>query len=283
MAEAPGAADPPREAAPPFDPTGSRLTQTEAVLLFGAPRRALNLLAFGWANRVDRGFAWLEVAPPEGGADEESLAPLLPPERRLDVRDARDLVPDRAASNLALLTLLRPESPSDDLARLTDFLTLPLPIQDLVSRLRQNALPGAIVISNVDRLGSGPDVSPGEVMRILEVLKRERLTLFVTSAGAAPPPPAMVQAFDHAYEVSDPGGTGWLEADLKGAGGREGNDVPPERPVPLRRTAVFQEAMESVRLHDLRRSGQLSWRVPLYTARRPPSKAYRTEGGMAPP
>ncbi|MGI0131640.1 MAG: hypothetical protein ACREDK_00870 [Thermoplasmata archaeon] len=263
MAQTPEAAGPPGGSATSLDPSGHRLTEPEAILVFGAPRRALNLLAFGWANRVDRLFAWLEVGAPETATDVDSLAPLIPPERRLDVRDAHDLLPDAAASNLALFTLLRPESATDDLSRITDFLTLPLPVQELVSRIRQNALPGAIVITNVDRLASTLKLPAAEILHFLTVLKREHLTLIVTSGSETHPLDDVVAAFDRVYQVSDPGGLGWLDAQVGAAGGHRPPDLPEGRTVPLRRSPVYQEAIESVRLHDLRLAGQLSWRVPV--------------------
>jgi hypothetical protein len=174
-----------------------------SVLIAGRSRLLVQLVAYGWAGRIDTDFGWVELEDPSNGGDAEDgkVFGLLPPERAFPVQRPEELIPDVGLTNLALWTVVRRDETSGEIARLTDFLLLPPPLQLLLGRVGMGPGPGALVVANAERLGENFPFAELDPRRIVATMKRENVTLIL--AMRARPFDVLAAAFDVVVHVED--------------------------------------------------------------------------------
>ncbi|HKS59839.1 MAG TPA: hypothetical protein VJS68_03575 [Thermoplasmata archaeon] len=229
----------------PFDLPATLLQRPSSVLFWGKDPHLLALAAYGVARRVDPDFGLLEMGEPGTTPEFEPVFSLVPPDRRIRVTDPAQILPNDAASNLALFSVVRTDSPGGDAGRLVDFLWLPGAFQEVVSRIRAAATPGAVISTNLQLLVPHLNDGAAAFRRITEVLNREGVTVvmsYVTSAPRLDPPPSI---YDYVFRLVRKPHREWGESILYAERASERLELPMGLPIPAKAFQPFEEACQA--------------------------------------
>lgn len=195
-----------------LEPPPELLERPSSVLFWGPDRHLLSLAAFGLARRIAGEFTLVDILDPAHPTERDGIFSLVPEARRVVVGKAEELVPNEAASNLALFGVLRNDGPPAELERLVDFLWLPAALQEAVSRSGRERRPGPVLLTNGHVL-EHVWRSPAEPLRrIFGVLNHEGLTPIVTEVVAAPRSVPATAAYDYVFRLLPKPHRHWKEA-----------------------------------------------------------------------
>ncbi|MCI4348218.1 MAG: hypothetical protein L3J97_06345 [Thermoplasmata archaeon] len=170
-------------------------------------------VAFALARANDSRPYWVDVRDPNEYLDPPGPVELgWIPDDHLFVVSRSEAKPQDAVSNLALWTVVRSDEPRSVIGGLTDFLRLPPPIQEVLSRYGRESVRPVFVVANTDRVREYyPRNVPG-VRAIIEALLRGGVIPIFASLG--PPGPGRL-AFDLVFEITATDLAHWREGALR--------------------------------------------------------------------
>jgi len=180
-------------------PSGA-LGQPCSIYVYGDCRPVVNGVAFAMADMLDLAPLWLEVRDPQDGHEEPTVvsAGWIAPDRLFLSDSGSGLEPNDAVANLALWNVVRSDEPSEVLADLTDFLRLPLLIQEVIGHTTTESSPRAIVVANVERVQHLFPQEPGSLRRFLRSILNRSVSLVVAHTGS---PVEQRSAFNAVFRV----------------------------------------------------------------------------------
>lgn len=170
-----------------------------ATFVYGASREIVGLCAWAMARANDPAPFWLDIRAENGRAD-----PGSPPELgwinadQLFVLAAAQAKPQSAVGPKTIASIIRSDEPDSAVAELSDFLSLPSAVQEMIGLHAGGVGRPAFVIANGDRVRPYYPADTGGVRRILDVLLHQGVLPIFTST---PPPGAGRMAFDFVFEV----------------------------------------------------------------------------------
>ncbi|HYK93298.1 MAG TPA: hypothetical protein VEY07_04555 [Thermoplasmata archaeon] len=156
------------------------------LLVAGADRPRVNLLALAVAQSVADRFIWLDVRDPfdpPSPLERRALA-LIPPELRFIARRPEMLKPNDAAANLALWTVGSGD-PTHSAPPLADELRIPAFLRDILGRVVRTGAPVPLVLANADRLAEYYPEGESATRGWLKLLQQEEVSLIVSWSGSA--------------------------------------------------------------------------------------------------
>ncbi|MCI4353569.1 MAG: hypothetical protein L3K14_09365 [Thermoplasmata archaeon] len=212
------------------------------TFLYGPSRTVLLRVAFAFARANDSRPYWVDVRDPNEFLDPPGPVELgWIPDDHLFVVSRSEAKPQDAVSNLALWTVVRSDEPRSVIGGLTDFLRLPPPIQEALSRYGQESFRPVFVVANTDRVREYyPRNVPG-VRAIIEAMIRGGVLPIFASQGL--PGPGRL-AFDLVFEVTAPDLAHWREGALRCEKAPEGTPFQPAERVPLESMPGVVAALE---------------------------------------
>jgi hypothetical protein len=248
----------------PFEPPNELLQRPGSVLFWGEDPHLLALAAFGLARRINPEFGLLELAEPGRPEDFEPVFSIVPPDRRLRVTDDRQLLPDDAAANLALFSVVRSEGlTNDDARRLGDFLWLPPAFQEIVSRLRRAPGPAAIVLTHRELLVPKLEGHAAGFQRLLQLLAREEISVIATHLTDVPRMTLPTGSFDFVFRLARKPHRHWHESLLYAERSAAPMELPLALPIPARAFRPFEDACVAEAAAVARAQSQFRhWMVP---------------------
>ncbi len=222
------------------------LESPTSVMYWGRSRRALDLMAFGYARRINPRFGWIEVCdrtePPD--PEEEMLTGMLPADQLLLIDRPEEFLPPAAPETDGLRAMRRTGAPPAPVDRLSDLLWLPPPIRELARRLADPGRVGAIVLANADRLARlVPDLGP-IAGAIVHAINRENLTIIVTACRR--PSELYKQTFDYVFRIDPEPGRSWKDSLMVAERRATAGPFRVGEPLPARLSARFAEAVRIV-------------------------------------
>lgn len=215
------------------------------TFLYGSSRTVLLRVAYAFAQANDSRPFWVDVRDPNDYLDPPGPVELgWIPDDHLFVVSRTEAKPQDAVSNLALWTVVRSDEPRSVIGGLTDFLRLPPPIQDALSRYgRENYRP-VFVVANTDRVREYYPRNVTGVRAIIETMLRGGVVPIFASFG--PPGPGRF-AFDLIVEVEAPDLAHWREGSLRCERAFEGAPFHPEERIRLDSVPSIVAALEGQR------------------------------------
>jgi hypothetical protein len=188
-------------------------TGAYGTYLFGPSRTVLLRVAYAFARANDSRPFWVDVRDPTDYLDPPGPVELnWIPDDHLFVVSRSEAKPQDAVSNLALWTVVRSDEPRSVIGGLTDFLRLPPPIQEALSRYGRESYRPVFVVANVDRVREYYPRTVVGVRAILETMIRGGVIPIF--AAQSPPGPGRF-AFDLVFEVDAPDLAHWQDGRLR--------------------------------------------------------------------
>jgi hypothetical protein len=221
--------------APPLDLPREMMERPTSIVISGRSRLLVQLVAYAFAERIDPSFFWMEISPMGATPDPEDgkIVSLLPAERVRWIQHIMEVYPDPAVANISLFAVVREDTPGDELSQLADFLTLPPPLQQIVSRIGTQDRPDVIVVANGERLGEEYPFRQIDPRRVVATLKRENVSLVL--ALRARPFEVISSAFDAAFRIESTHAAHPLGSRLIAERLPLSGDWPTNEPIPMRR------------------------------------------------
>ena len=218
---------------------------TYGAFLYGPSRTVLLRVAYAFAQSNDSHPFWVDVRDPNDFLDPPGPVELgWIPDDHLFVVSRSESKPQDAVSNLALWTVVRTDEPRSVIGGLTDFLRLPPPIQDVLSRYGREAYRPVFVVANTDRVR---DYYPRNVTGVRGVVEAMlRGGVIPIFAAVSPPGPGRL-AFDLVLEVDAPDLTHWRSGSLRCERAFEGAPFQPGQRIPLDSMPSVVAALEGQR------------------------------------
>jgi len=174
------------------------------TFVYGPDRRTLLHVAFALAKVNDPNPYWIDLrgAEREGEpGDPVGLGRI--PDDHVYVVSETDARPEDAEANMALWTVVRSDEPKSLTTTFIDFLRLPRPVQEAVSRSKADGRRPVFVIANSDRVRSYYPAAAAGVRPIIDAMLRAGVIPIFAAVG---PPGAGRWAFDFVFEIrADPG------------------------------------------------------------------------------
>ncbi|MCI4373834.1 MAG: hypothetical protein L3K02_09390 [Thermoplasmata archaeon] len=175
------------------------------TFLYGPDRSSLLHVAYSLAKLSDPNPYWVEIR--DAGRSGDTTDPVgrgRIPEDHLYIVLEGDARPQDAEANMALWSIVRSDEPQSVIAQFTDFLRLPLTVQEAVSRSRSDDLRPVFVIANADRVRPYYPTSATDVRPYIDSMVRAGVIPIFAAVGK---PGAGRWAFDFVFEVRpDPSG-----------------------------------------------------------------------------
>ncbi len=201
-----------------------------SAILFGAPSRLLDWVAYGFASTHPGGYLWTDVRLSGQRVDvRDPLAQGVIGEGRLSVVEPKELSRSDVPANAAISGLVRADEPPESLRLLVDFLGLPSHTQALLASRRRGDATTLVVLSNAHRLAPlYPLEAVGPVVRAIVA---GGVSLFV--AYADEPPDGRLE-FQNVWHLRTSKGTSWREAEIEVEKSDGGTTLEPGDHVPLR-------------------------------------------------
>ena len=189
------------------------------IYVYGDCRPVVNGVAFAMADMLDLTPLWVEVRDAVRDGDEVTAASAgwIPPDRFFLSQEGSGLEPNDGVANMALWTIVRSDEPSEHLAELTDFLRLPLLLQEMIGRWTPDSGPRAVVVANVERVKHLFPREPGEARRFLATILNHSASLVVTHMGE---PGEGRFAFNAVFRVHASSFDSWSDGTLECEKGR---------------------------------------------------------------
>ncbi len=200
------------QGAPPPDwITPGMLGQPRSMHLWGDSRVALSRAAYEVVYRVNPQYVWLNIGTPEDEVDPEdpSRNGLVPDHMLYRTVPPIDLKPDGATANLAMWSVVRNDEPDEVLHPLMDFLRLPERLQEVIGNAPREDRTAVFVATNGDRAAPFYPEEAASSQRILDVFRRERMTMIITFLH---PPRRNRFLYDYVFEVRSAGMPGWRDS-----------------------------------------------------------------------
>jgi hypothetical protein len=182
------------------------------TFLHGSSRTVLLRVAYALARANDSQPYWVDVRDPNDYLDPPGPVELgWIPDDHLFVVSRSEAKPQDAVSNLALWTVVRSDEPRSVIGGLTDFLRLPPPIQEVLSRYGRESYRPVFVVANTDRVREYYPRNASGVRGVVEAMKQGGVIPLFASLG--PPGPGRF-AFDLVFEVQATDLAHWREGSL---------------------------------------------------------------------
>ncbi|MFZ0830487.1 MAG: hypothetical protein WCB18_03440 [Thermoplasmata archaeon] len=182
------------------------------TFLHGLSRTVLLRVAYALARANDSQPYWVDVRDPNDYLDPPGPVELgWIPDDHLFVVSRSEAKPQDAVSNLALWTVVRSDEPRSVIGGLTDFLRLPPPIQEVLSRYGRESYRPVFVVANTDRVREYYPRNEVGVRAIVEAMVNGGVTPIFASLG--PPGPGRF-AFDLVFQVEAADLSHWREGSL---------------------------------------------------------------------
>ena len=161
-------------------------------------------MALALARNLDPDPYWVEIRDSRPDGDGEGPAGLgRISEDHLYIVQSGNARPQDAEANMTLWTVVRSDEPASVIAPFIDFLRLPQPVQEAVSRSKAPDGRPVFVIANTDRVRPYYPTTAASVRPIVDSLLRAGVVPIFASLG---PPGAGRWAFDFVFEVRAPPG-----------------------------------------------------------------------------
>jgi len=155
-----------------------------SIFLYGTSRPLVNLSLFALARSANPEFLWIDIHVP--GETPHPTDPVhlgwVPDTRVVELDPLEPLNSNAATTPSAIASLIRPDGPEPNFARISEFLRLPEPSQRILSDPPADGRPGVIAVTNAHRLMSAYDRS--RVSPILSMHLSAGYSLFVGFADA---------------------------------------------------------------------------------------------------
>jgi hypothetical protein len=214
------------------------------TMLYGPDRTVVLRVAYGFALANDPRPFWVDVRDPNDFLDPPGPVELgWIPDDHLFVVSRSEAKPQDAISNLALWTVVRSDEPKAVIGGLMDFLRLPPPIQDLLSRFGGENHRPAFVVANGDRVRDYYPRNAHGVRAIVEAMVRGGVTPIF--ASLSPPGPGRL-AFDLVLEVQAKDLAHWRQGTLRCEQAFDGAPFHANQSVPLDAIPAVTAALEGV-------------------------------------
>jgi hypothetical protein len=158
-----------------------------SVFVYGSSRPLVNLVLYALAARTNPDFHWVDIGDPtteRAPCDPVQLG-WISDDRLWRVERPEMLRPDDRNDHLPLFRVIRPDEPSESLARFTEFLSLPDQSQQILATRPPPDRPGVVVVSNAHRAGDA--FAPSRVATILNAHRNAGFSVMVGYAGSASP------------------------------------------------------------------------------------------------
>ena len=221
---------------------GTLGTGAFGTFIYGPSRTVVLRVAYAFARANDSNPYWVDIRDPN-----DYLDPPGPvesgwiPDDHLFVVSRSEAKPQDAVSNLALWTVVRSDEPRSVIGGLTDFLRLPPPIQEALSRYGQESYRPVFVVANSDRVRENYPRNVEGVRAVVEAMIRGGVTPIF--AALSPPGPGRF-AFDLVFEVLAPDLAHWREGIIRCEKSLEGTSFRTEQRIPLKSVPALVAALE---------------------------------------
>lgn len=182
------------------------------MLIWGAPRVLVNLVGGTIAQEIDRQFVALTIRDPAEPPTEYEKAEWKRADmkRVLVTNRPADLAPNVAARRMDLWKVVAGDDPDSSGTLLSDFLTLPTKVQEMWETHELGHGPRVFLAANADRFASYYPVHSQLVPALIDVFRRQGITLVATYSG---PERADRFVWDHVLRVD---GSRPIEEGLEG-------------------------------------------------------------------
>jgi len=201
-----------RDDGPP-DPTlpAELRARPVSAFVYGPSRPLVNLVLYGLAHAANPEFLWVDIRVP--GEEPHRLDPVAlgwVPKGRVVAIDRREtLESGQAASPEAISTLIHPDEPEENFARVAEFLRLPDSSQQILARAPPDGRPGVVAVTNAHRLMNA--YSHARVAPILSAHLSAGYSIFV---GYAETPGPGRMLFDYVFRIDAESARDWREGSL---------------------------------------------------------------------
>jgi hypothetical protein len=181
--------------------------------VYGPDRVAVLRVAYALAKLNHPNPYWVDIRDTAQavGTDDPAGQRWIP-EDHLYIVSEGDARPEDAEANLALWTVVRSDEPKSVISEFTDFLRLPRPVQEAVSRSRSEGGRPVFVIANADRVRPYYPKGAAEVRPIIDSMLRAGVIPIFAALG---PPGAGRWAFDFVFELRSAPGQDWRHGELR--------------------------------------------------------------------
>ena len=216
-----------------------------STFLYGRSRAVVNRLLYAMARAVDPDPIWLDLGP--GALREgEEAGPVelgwVSNERLFMAFDADQARPQNAVGNMALMSVVRTDDPSDSAARLADFVRLAPIAQEVISRVDVGVPRHALAVANSDRVrGDYPNTVEAVRPIVTQLLEAPFCPLF--GVQGVPGPGRM--AFGYVFEVRAADVAHWRDGTLVVEQVPAGAPTPSGREIPLAEIAGLENVFEA--------------------------------------
>ena len=157
-----------------------------SFLVWGPAGAARDEAAVRLARWWDAEFRWVEIQDPADPAPSRDLwlQELAGHDRVWKVRQAGELLQNAGAPSSAVMwSLLRPDQPPELMDAVTDFLTAPDVLQQVISESSTERPVRCVVIANIDRLDPTAQVTSEVLTSVVRALNRAGITPIFTCTG----------------------------------------------------------------------------------------------------
>lgn len=190
---------------------GPEFSQSATILLTGGSRVPLNHAAYEFSRLINPGYVWLEVRAPDEPVNwrEPSARGLIPESQLLTTSRPQDLAPENTEVDMALWKVIRRGETPSDLGLLVDFMRLPSMVQALFPEITSSAdkRPAVFAVVNGDRVLEFYPVSLSSTRALIDVFKRERITLVFAALATGRPDRF---AFDYVFRIVTDSKANWM-------------------------------------------------------------------------
>ncbi len=232
----------PSGAPPAFDPRAIG-GGPWGTFVYGPSRAAVLRVAFALARANDPNPMWVDIrdrshTPEVPGPGELGW---VPADHLLHV-PVSEAEPEDGVANVALWSVVRSDEPGPAIDELTEFLRLPSPVQDAVSRVGAAPARPALVVANSDLVRAHYPRDLAGVRRIVDAMLRSGVLPIVTSVG---PPGDGRMAFDFVFDVRATEFARWKDGNMVCEKAPTGTQVPVNEPMPLRSIPSVADYLEA--------------------------------------
>jgi hypothetical protein len=232
-----------REGAP-YDPSlpAELRARPVSAFLYGSSRPLVNLTLYALAHAANPDFLWVDIRVP--GEELHRTDPVAlgwVPKGRIVALDRREtLKSDLAANPEAISTMIRPEESEPGFAPIAEFLRLPDPSQQILSRPPPDGVPGVVAVTNAHRLMAA--YASARVPPILSAHLSAGYSIFVGWAEA-PGPGRM--AFDYVFRIDGESPREWRDSTITCEKGDPAGTLRVGHSVRLSRLSFLEKVFES--------------------------------------